>query len=165
MKAIQLNLVVAASLVLSARMLVAQRPSDVAQIERAAAAYSASHFISGDVAFDPRPNSDVGVIAPRTSDEAKALAGALRAKHVGDKSQFYSCTGSSPRSCRVAGVDVVVSMNRPEVDGNTAFVIVRTYRPTQSTKAPVVREETRLRLEKQNDTWVVTGPVGGGSIT
>jgi hypothetical protein len=142
-----------------------QAVSEVAQIERAAAAYAASHFVSGDVAFDPAPNKEEGPVIPRSAEEGKQLALALRATHVGNRERFYSCAKELPSTCRVTGADVVVSMNRPDIKGDEAFVIVRTYQPTTVPKRPVVRIETRLRLEKRAGVWVVTGPVGGGSTT
>ena len=143
-----------------------QQSSDAAQIETAAAVYSASHLLQGTVAFDPAPTTlQEGARQTRGDAEGKALAAALRAKRVGNKDQFYSCAETSPSSCRVTGADVVVTMNRPEVHGDTAFIMIQTLRPTASARMPVERQETRLRLERRKGVWVVIGPVGGGSIT
>lgn len=144
----------------------AQQLSEVAQIERAVATYTASHFLKGTIAFDPAPKMlHAEVLPQRNADEVQALTTAFGATRVGDRSQFFSCASTKPSSCRVRGADVVVSMSRPEVSGGTAFVFVRTLRPTRSTRRPVVRQDTRLRLEKRGSAWVVIGPVGGGSIT
>jgi hypothetical protein len=147
-----------------ATTLSAQQSSDVVQVETAAAAYSASHLLTGTVAFVPEPTPR-GTAPGRSAIEATTLAAALRAKHLGGREQFVSCATISPSSCRVRGADVIVSMNRPEIHGDSAFIIIRTDRATGSARAPVVREETRLRLERCNGVWRVTGPVGGGSIT
>jgi hypothetical protein len=149
--------------VFSTTLAAQQAASDTAQIEKATATYSASHFLSGDIAFDPTRNEEVNP-SVRSSAEAAQLSVALRAKHVGNTSQFYSCSGEMPSTCRINGADVVVSMNRPEINGDTAFVIIRTLRPTTSARSPVVRQEIRLRLERRSGTWVVTDRLGG-SIT
>jgi hypothetical protein len=144
----------------------AQQPSDVAQIERAVATYTASHFVKGAIAFDPAPNMLPTEILPqRNADEVQALANALGATRVGDRSQFFSCASKEPSTCKVSGADVVVSIGRPEVTGDTAFVFVRTVRPTTSTRRPVFRRDMRMRLERRGGAWAVIGEVGGGSIT
>lgn len=156
MKMIRLEPAVAAFLMLSAPAVNAQQ-SDVAKIERVAAAYSAAHFLEGAIAFDPTPTVRPHGSSQRSPDEARILATAFRATRVGDRNRYYACAGNSPSSCRVSGADVVVSMTRPEISGDTAFIVVRTLRPTRSSRSPVVREEIRLRVQKRNGAWLVTG--------
>lgn len=143
--------------------LAAQR-SPVPQIEAAAAVYARSRYSSGKVVFDPRPAYMKGTAPSRTPQEIHKLGQLLGATSVADESEYLACSGA-PKVCRMKGADAIISINRPEVVGDTAYVVVRVLGPGPSVKRPITRREDRLLVVKSNGSWSFVKLAGGGSIS
>lgn len=138
--------------------------SSVPQIEAAAAVYARSHYASGKVVFDPRPAYLKGSTPSRTPQEIHKLGLLLGATSIADESEYLACS-SAPKVCRMKGAHVIISINRPEVVGDTAYVLVRILGPGPSAKWPLTRREDRLLVVKRDGSWRFVKLVGGGSIT
>ena len=138
-----------------------QEPSDAAQVERAAAVYAAANLSAGRVAFDPTPTGALSAETSRSSSDIAELAKLLKATTVAEQQSIITCTDRNPSSCKMNGADVLVRIGRPNFVGDTAFVIVRTYRPTHSMRTPIVRADISLRAERRDSGWVVTAKLPG----
>jgi hypothetical protein len=142
--------------------LVAQR-SPVADIEKAAATYVRSLHLMGKVVFDPRPAYDRGAVLPRSSEEIASLAQLSGSNITADQGAYIACSGI-PKRCRMSGANAIVSVNRPEVIGDTAYVVVRILEPTLAASHPINRREDRLLILNHGGSWKFEKVVGGGSI-
>jgi hypothetical protein len=137
--------------------------SSTREIEKAAALYARSHYSSGRVVFDPRSAYLKGTNPSRTPQEINSLAQQLGATSVADQSKYLVCSGA-PKVCRIRGADRIISINRPEVAGDTAYVIVRVLEPTTFASHPINRREDRLLIVDAGGSWKFVKLVGGGSI-
>jgi hypothetical protein len=146
----------------SAPSLTAQR-SPVPEIERAAAGYARSLHLSGKVVFDPRPAYEKGMAPSRSAQEIDILAKVLGATSVADQSNYIVCP-STHGKCRIIGANAIISVNRPEVFGDTAYAIVRVLAPTAFPSHPINSREDRLLIVKEDGAWKFVKLVGGGSI-
>ena len=154
---------VATLLLFSATPLIAQT-SSVREIEMAAAGYARSLHLAGKIVFDPRPDYQRGRKPPRTREEISSLAQQLGATSIADQSQYLVCS-SAPKICRMRGADAIISINRPEVVGDTAYVIIRRLQPSPLGRTPITRREDRLLIVNAGGSWRFVKLVGGGSIT
>lgn len=151
--------------------LYAQQPTDVMQIESAAAVYAAAHIVkSSNFVFDATPTGGPSVrgsshVPTRTASDAASLARALRATRLGNKADFYTCADRRPSTCAIKGADMIVSLSRPTVSGDTAFVVVTKLRSTGLPRVPVARNEERIQLMKRNGSWVADGVAAGGGVS
>jgi hypothetical protein len=116
------------------------------------------------VVFDPRPAYYKDTAPSRTAQEITALAQMLGATSVADQGKYLVCSGP-PKMCRIAGADAIIYMNRPQVFGDTAYVIVGILKPTAFPKRPILRREDRLLIVHADGSWKFVKLVGGGSIT
>ena len=150
-------------------LLVAFPPSLIAQaspvreIEMAAAMYARSQHLSGTVVFDPRPEYQKGTAPSRTPQEIDSLGQLLGATSIADQSKYLTCSGT-PSVCKIRGADAIISFNRPEVVGDTAYVVVRILEATIFASHPINRREDRLLIVKAGGSWKFVKVVGGGSI-
>lgn len=138
--------------------------SPVQQIEMAAAGYARSLYLSGTVVFDPRPAYEKGTAPSRTPAEISALAKAIGATKTADQAEYLVCSGT-PRRCIIKGADAIVYIDRPEVIGDTAYVIVGRLQPFGSPRMPISGREDRLLFVKTGAAWKFVKLVGGGRIT
>lgn len=138
--------------------------SQVPLVENSMAVYARAHMLHGKVAFDPRSTFEKGTASPRRTAEVTALASSLGADIVADQSRHLACQPRPRSFCRIVGADMIVSMNRPAISGDTAYVFIRILTPTIFPRMPISDRVERMLLEKRNGSWVVIGPVGGGSI-
>ena len=138
-----------------------QEPSRATQVERAAAIYAAAHFSVGRVAFDPAPADVQSVQISRSSSDIAELAKLLKATSVAGQQTIISCADRNPSTCKMNGADLLVKIGTPSFVGDTAFVIVRTYRPTHSLRTPIVRADIKLRAERRETGWVITSELPG----
>lgn len=143
------------SVVFANRVVGAQAPADVIATERATAVYAASHFATGRVLFDTTTFSAVSnpSLGARSALENAALASLAHAAVIGRRVDYRSCSSPGNAECDVPGFDVVLSISRPTVQGDTAFIDVKRFfhaqRPQMSSAI------YRLRLVKHSSAWVV----------
>lgn len=142
----------------------AAQGSSVRQIEAAAAVYARSHYSTGKVVFDPRPAYLEGTVPSRTPHEIESLARLLGAASVADESEYLACSGS-PKRCRIKGADAIISINRPEIVGDTAYIIVRVLVPFRSPYRPITSREDRLLIVNAGGSWKFVEVAPGGSIS
>ena len=154
MRLLAKSLLVLSALIIT-RVVGAQTPADVIATERATAVYTASHYATGRVLFDTTGFSSLGgaALGGRSALENAALASLAHASTVGRRLDYRACTSGANAECDVPGFDVVLSISRPLVQGDTAFVDVKRFfhagRPQMSSAT------YRLRLVKRNSAWVV----------
>jgi hypothetical protein len=130
---------------------------EVTAVERAAASYLAPRLATrGVVAFDEHVAGRAAADVARSPGEISALATAIRARKTGPKSAFYVCAGPAPSSCSIRGADVFVSLGEPRISGGSAFIMVRTMRPSTLKRVPVLREEEQLELVRRRGVWTVS---------
>lgn len=138
--------------------------SPVREIEKAAAVYARSQYSTGTVVFDPRPVYLKGTMPSRTPQEIDSLSRLLGATSIADESKYLVCSGA-PKLCRIRGADAIISINRPEVVGDTAYVIVRVLQRTTFATRPITSREDHLLIVKAGEAWKFVKLVGGGSIS
>jgi hypothetical protein len=138
----------------------AQQTNSVASIERAAAAYAAAHYVTDSVVFDTValkvPHTSVS--AGRTRDEIVALGNTLHATRLGSGKESVRCTAPEINDCRLSNANAIVSLSRPLVVGDTAYVTVQTIRDGYQ-KRNLFRRTDRLMLVKQPAGWLVVKSV------
>lgn len=138
--------------------------SPVREIEKAAAVYVRSLHLAGTVVFDPRPAYLKGTMPSRTPQEIDSLAQLLGATSIADQSKYLVCSGP-PKLCRIRGADAIISINRPEVVGDTAYVMVSVLKPAPFANRPITYREDRLLIVKAGGSWKFVEVAVGGSIS
>jgi hypothetical protein len=140
----------------------AQR-SPVDEIEKVAAEYARTLSLRGTVVFDPRSAYDKRGTRSRTPQEIHSLAKLLGATITADEGDYLVCPGK-PGLCKMSGAEAIISINSPEVVGDTAYVVVRVLEPTAFPTLPINSREDRLLVVKAGGSWRFVKLVGGGSI-
>lgn len=84
----------------------------------------------------------------------RSVAGALGLE-TARREDVYHCASRTPRSCRLDGVDMLVSFGMPDVDGDRATVAVAhlTFVPSDAERQPVHHGGQVLELEKVGGEW------------
>ena len=131
---------------------------------RPAAVYVRSLHLAGTIVFDPRPAYLKGTMPSRTPQEIDSLALLLGATSIADQSKYLVCSGP-PKLCRIRGADAIISVNRPEVVEDTAYVMVSVLKPTPFSNRPITRREDRLLIVKAGGSWKFVEVAVGGSIS
>lgn len=133
----------------------AQIATDRRAIEAAAASFMLPERDHGVVALEATPLRVQGSEPPRTAEEVTALVADIRADRVGEARDFIVCSRQDPSTCRLTGADVFVSVGIPEIASGEAVVEVRTVRRFNSSRIPLTRRQSRLKLVRTNGIWKV----------
>jgi hypothetical protein len=165
------RLIVAVAVLAMSRPSFGQQASDIASIEAAAAGYAMTHFAKGAMALDTtniylRPSGQSG--PGRSRAELAQLSQVLKGAKVGALSDFRVCSHpGNANACELHGADAVLSMSRPTIKGDNAVVMVQVFTANRTSNGQWFSgsRTERVQLVKQGAQWIVTGVLGGGSVS
>ena len=142
------------ALVLGAEAAMAQQSSS--PIERAALAHLLSDLPKGRVVIS---DEVLGSPSVRNAAERNALAGVVPGSVVEPGASHIKCGDIKvPRSCRL-DVDAIVSLNRANVDADSAVVILQVRSQPVVARIGLTRRDYRVRLARRGSEWVVVDRV------
>jgi hypothetical protein len=111
----------------------------------------------GPVRLEPRVWKNGAWTAARDSMTVRGLARALHASTLVSIDSVYVCPDSArPATCRLEGSDPVIEVDEPVIHGDSAHVVVRTWRRVESPYVPVGLGLYEFLLARQSGQWQVS---------
>jgi hypothetical protein len=138
----------------------AQENGDAALVGRAAARFVASDLKGKAIALDTtrQTNTRHAKPAPVPARDHEALARILGTSKVGREEDFLVC--SAPNNCNFHGVDAIVKIWPPMLQGDVALVKVRVMERQSEGRHGVFMHEALLRFERRAGEWLFVNQSG-----
>lgn len=125
-------------------------------VEMAAATYMRAHLGKGTIALDLARAVHTREVPVRSPAQAQRLAGALNAR-LGDYKSGVVCSPKDHSMCHMTGADMLVSIDPPALQGDTALVWVHTTFAIDSESFGVRSVGDQLIVVRQGAVWRVVG--------